>query len=281
MIIKRQIKWLTVIGLAVTGAMSVRAQTPVAAAPAEEKKPKWASSATAGLTLTSGNSETFLASVAAITGRKSENNELSLGVDLAYGKTKDQTTGVSTRNADSYHAFAQYNRLFSERLYGYARVDGLYDSIASIKYRITLSPGLGYYFIKEKTADLCVEVGPSYVFDNLKRPKQILVGTNTVTVIEYQPDSYATLRAGEKFNYKLSDRARLWQTAEWLPQVEDFNKYIINFVIGVEADLTQDKRLTMSVSLHDTFNNDPATRNDGTPLEKNDIKLIAAIGYKF
>ena len=50
---------------------------------AAEKKPKWESSAAAGLTLTSGNSETFMATLTAATMRKWEKNELSFGLDGA------------------------------------------------------------------------------------------------------------------------------------------------------------------------------------------------------
>ena len=65
-----------------------------------------------------------------------------------------------TKNADMARGFVQYNRLFTERLFGYGRVDALYDDVANIQYRVTLSPGLGYYFIKEPKTELSGEVGP-------------------------------------------------------------------------------------------------------------------------
>ena len=136
----------------------------------------------------------------------------------------------------------------------------MFDDVADIYYRVTLSPGVGYYFIKNKTADLCFEVGPGYILEN--------VGGDH--------DQYAILRVGEKFHYALSDRARLWQTAEWLPELEDFNNYIINFEIGIEADLTADKKFTLRTYVQDTYDNIPA------PGHKcNDIKWVTAVAYKF
>jgi putative salt-induced outer membrane protein YdiY len=228
--------------------------------PPEPPKPKWQSSAAAGLTLTRGNSETFLGTFTATTARKWEKHELSLGADATYGKSKDQTTGQTTKSADAYRGFAQYNRLFSERLYGYVRVEGQYDAIADIKYRVTLSPGAGYYLIKEKNTDLCVEAGPGYVFQKLGNDRS----------------SYATLRVGEKFHQSLSEHARIWQTAEWLPKVEDFSTYIINAEVGIEADLTQDKRLSLRSYVQDTYNSVPASGR-----KNNDVKLVTAIAYKF
>jgi putative salt-induced outer membrane protein YdiY len=224
----------------------------------EMKTNKWESSAAAGLTLTRGNSSTLMATAAGATVRKWEDDELSFGADATYGKTR--INGVSSENAESLHGSVQYNRLFTERLYGYARVEGLHDGIADITYRVTLSPGAGYYFIKEKTMDLSAEVGPGYVIEKL--------GHTT--------DDYATLRVAEKFHYQLSDHARLWQMAEWLPQVDDFDNYIINAEIGIEADLTKDKRLAMRSYLQDTYNNRPAANR-----QKNDAKLVTAIAYKF
>lgn len=251
-------KWFAAICLAIAGSITVQAQTN---APVEKKeKPKWRSSASLGLTLTRGNSETFLATAAASTDRKWAKNEMSLGADMTYGKTKDQTTGVTSRNADSYHGYAQYNRLFTERLYGFGRVEGLYDSIANIKYRATLSAGAGYYLIKTTNTDLSVELGPGYIFQKL--------GPDT--------SNFATLRVGEKFHHALSDRARIWEMAEWLPKLEDFNNYIINAEIGLEASLTKDKKFTLRTYLQDTYNSVPAPgRKD------NDMKWVTAIAYNF
>ena len=200
----------------------------------------------------------LLATLAGKTGRKWDHNELSLGADAAYGESK--VNGVTSRNADSVDGFAQYNRLFTERLYGYGRVDALHDEIADIKYRVALSPGAGYYFIKEKKTDFSLEVGPGYVIEEL--------GTNE--------ESYATLRVGDKFHQQISGQARIWETAEWLPQVDKFKNYIVNAEIGIEADLTADKKLALRAVLQDTYNNEPAAGR-----QKNDAKLITAIAYKF
>jgi len=251
----RHLRLITPVLLFAAGAVSLRAQVATNAPP---PKPKWESSAAAGVTLTRGNSSTLLATLSGKTGRKWDDNELSFGADAAYGESK--MNGVTSRNADSVRGSAQYNRLFTERLYGYGRVEGLHDEIADIKYRVTLAPGLGYYFIKETNTDLSAEVGPGYVIEELGDTR----------------DSYASLRVGEKFHRELSDRARIWETAEWLPEVDKFNNYIVNAEAGIEADLTADKRLALRAVLQDTYNNEPAAGR-----QKNDAKLITAIAYKF
>jgi len=251
---KRNVE-LTVAALAALTAVT-SAQAQQAAAPAPDTS--WKSSAAAGLTLTRGNSSTLLATLGATTGKKWDQNEISLGVDGAYGTSKNN--GVNQTTAGSIHAFGQYNRLFNERLYGFLRLEGLNDAVADINYRITLSPGLGYYFIKEKKTDLSAEVGPGFVFEKLGGNK----------------DNFVTLRVGETFHHELTDRARIWEHADIMPQVDRFSNYIVTAEAGIEADLTADKKLSLRAVLQDTYNSEPAPGR-----YKNDAKIITAIAYKF
>ena len=228
--------------------------------PKPAEPPKWKSSLAFGLTLTRGNSETFLTTLTAGTTKKWGQNELIFGADGAYGTTKDNNTGNTTQNANTAHGFGQYNRLFSDRWYGYGRVDGLYDAIADINYRVTLGIGAGYYLIKTTNTDLSLEAGPGYIFEKLAGAE----------------DNYATLRLAEKYHQALSEHARIWETVEYLPSLKSFSQYIVNAEIGIEADLSKDKRWVLRTYLQDTYNSRPAPGK-----ENNDMKLVAAVGYKF
>jgi putative salt-induced outer membrane protein YdiY len=234
-----------------SAAGAILAGAPGAVAQISTNAP-WEKSAAVGLTLTRGNSDTLLFTANFLAARKGKENEFFLGADATYGENDD------VKNAESLHGFVQYNRLFSDRWYGYARVDGLHDAIADIEYRFTLSPGVGYYFIKNETTRLNAEVGPGFVYE-----KQ---GDDT--------SGYFTVRLAERFEHKFNDRVRIWQSLEFLPQVDDFNNYILNAEIGVESALT--KKLSLRAYLQDTYDNEPAMGR-----EKNDLKLVTALGYKF
>ena len=222
------------------------------AAPAAEKKPAWETSAAAGLTFTSGNSKTLLATASIVTLHKWTKNELSLGADGSYGQND------SVKNNESVHGFGQYNRLFNERVFGFGRVDALHDAIADVDYRVSLSAGAGNYFIKNKRTTLTGEFGPGVIFQHKG-------GENS---------TYMTLRIAERFEYKLTERAKVWQSLEFLPQVDDFNNYIVNFEVGIETALTQ--KMSLRTWIQDTYQNEPAANR-----EKNDFKLVAGVGYKF
>lgn len=134
----------------------------------------------------------------------------------------------------------------------------MHDDIADLDYRLTLSPLVGYYFIKTPATFLSGEVGPSFIHE-----KQ---GGHEM--------SYVGARVGQRFEHKFKNGAKLWETLEWIPQVDDVENWILNLEAGVSAPLA--KGLDLRVVLQDTYDNQPAAGR-----LKNDLKLIAGIGYRF
>lgn len=220
--------------------------------PAAPEAPKWKRSAGLGATVTGGNSDTVLVTANLNATKKWTQNELLFGANAAYGEVDNQ------KNADSLAGFGQYNRLFSERFFGYARLDALHDAIADVDYRLTLGPGAGYYFIKNKTTSLSGELGPSFVYEKVGGAER----------------GYFAVRVGEKFEHQINERARVWQSLEFLPQVDNVENFIVNAEVGVESKLTD--ALSLRVFVQDTYDNEPAPGR-----KENDIKLVSSINYSF
>lgn len=232
--------------------IAVSAQNAAAPLTAPPAQAPWETLASAGLTLTKGNSDTLLANVGVTTSKKWTANEISLGANMTYG----EASGV--KNVNNYNAYAQYNRLFSERFYGGLKITGLKDDIADIDYRLTVSPVAGYYFLNSATTQLSAEAGPSYIIEDLGGVSR----------------SYVGLRIGERFEHKFSDAAKLWQAAEFIPQVDRFSQYLFNFELGVDSAIT--KQVSLRAVLQDNYNSQPARGR-----KANDIRLITGVGYKF
>ena len=222
------------------------------AAPLATNKPVWESSLSAGLSLTKGNSDTLLTTAAFKTRKRTPENEFFLGADGAYGESD------SVKNNETLHGVSQYNRLFTRRFYDFLNAEGLHDGIADLQYRFALSPGAGYYFVKATNTTFAGELGPGLI-------TQRLCGVDT---------TYGSLRLAERFEYKLTNGARVWQRAEILPQVDKFDNFLVNAEVGAEALFT--KTLSLRLTLLDNFVNEPAPgRKD------NDVKLISGVVYKF
>jgi putative salt-induced outer membrane protein len=221
----------------------------------------WPTTVAFGLTLARGNTDTTMASASARTEHKWGLNDLIIGAEGLYGESKSPGQEKAKETAETLHGFSQYNRSVTEGFYFYGRIDGFHDGIADIKYRLTLAPGMGYYFITNKTMDLSAEAGPGYIDEKLD---------------DHSDFSYATLRFAERFHYNISPHAKAWELIEFLPQVDNFDNYIINFEMGVDAGLTKGNKLNLRTVLQDHYDNVPAAGK-----LKNDLKLIAALAYKF
>lgn len=247
-------KILTTI-LAATGFIVAFAATRMDTSPIDvgtKKKYEWKKSVSTGLTLTRGNKNTTLFSVDFNAQKKTRVDEYMIGLGGAYGQQDSRDT------VNNYRAFAQWNHLFSERFFGYLRAEGLQDRVKNLDYRLTIGPGVGYYVLKNTNALLAVEAGAGFEVERLGGRDQ----------------SYATVRLADRFEYRLTESAKLWQSLELLPQVDKIENYAINFEIGVEAAIS--KTLSLKSSLIDSYANQPAAGRS-----KNDLKLIAGVAYKF
>ena len=248
------VSWLSsVIRYAAVAAGVALALTALQSASAEEVDKGWVRSGALGLSLTSGNSDSVLFTGSLTGERIWTQDEWRLGANAAFGKTD------GTKSTEIGHGVVQYKRLFDDRWYGTMVLDLLHDGVADIAYRFTVSPGLGYYFIKSEKTRLSGEVGPSFIREKL----------NGISASDY-----FGLRVAERFDHQLNERAKIWQSFEWLPQVDDFNNYIAIFEVGVEAALTE--TVSLRVVGQDRYDNQPAAGR-----KNNDISLVSALAFKF
>ena len=214
--------------------------------------PPWDISADLGFSLTSGNSETLLVRGGVVGKREYSKSRVELGIIGAYGED------TSVANVQTLRGYGQYDQDFTKHWYWLGRVEALHDGIADIEHRITLSPGVGYWFIKKEKTKLCGKTGLSYVFERRG-------GTQS---------DYFALRLADRFEHEFNDRVKLVQNFEILPQIDDFENFFINFDIGLESALNE--KLSMTLTFIDNYNNIPAPGR-----ERNDIKFIAGFKYKF
>lgn len=251
------------IRLAVAAALAISTIVANAQTPAPEAKKTWDTTAALTLAITKGNSDTVLTTASVDTKRKWEKDEALFGLAAGYGENS------GTKNTKFVNGFGQYNRLFNERLYGGLRLDGNYDGIANLDYRLRLSPLLGYYLIKEKKTSLVVEAGPSFVVEQYGETDNNNDVTNTVN------KTYVGLRLGEKLEHKLTDTTKLWQSVEYIPAVDRFTqKYVLTFEAGIDTAIT--KKWSLRVTVQDIYNSEPGGGN-----KKNDMRLLAGTAYKF
>jgi hypothetical protein len=85
--------------------------------------------------------------------------------------------------------------------------------------------------------------------------------------------------------YAFSDKAKIWQSAEYLPKANDFGDYLLSAEVGAEAAMNS--RVSLRIVLQDKYDSTPAIvladKNDsasGSALNANDLTLIAGVAIK-
>lgn len=233
------------------------------AAAAPEQK-GWETVANAGLIVNSGNSESVSSTIGLDTKKKWENDEALLGTSAGYGKSSS-TGNNRTRTTDFAKAYGQYNHLINERAYFGVRLDGEHDGISDLAYRVRLSPLAGYYFIKNDRTSLSFDAGPTFVVQERE--------ASPTTARDRQ--EFVGLRFGEKFEHKISDTTKVWQTAEYVPAIKDWPENdLITGEIGMSTAINP--KWDLQVKYQVVYDNGVKFGKECT-----DTRLIASTAYKF
>jgi len=246
----RTVGWICV--LACSGGMLATAAGEEATAQGRAPTGKWVRSATVGLNATSGNSDTLMVGASAEAEKETLDDLWRFTVGGAYGETEGDKT------AENAKAVGRYERNLGERMFVSGTGEIGYDSIADVDYRIILSPALGYYLIRNERMSLSVEAGPSYVFERVG-------GVD---------DDYLALRLADRFEYKLSENAQIWQATEYIAEFSDFDNFLLKSEVGAEALLRAN--LSLSLIVQHTYDNVPAPG-----LDESDLSILTALSFKF
>jgi putative salt-induced outer membrane protein YdiY len=216
----------------------------------------WSGSVNFGLTAASGNSRSYSGNFSAETLYKKDPSELRTTASIVYGRSDGS---ISTSKA---LGAVHYSYLFTERVSGYLAGGVERDGLADLNLRVTVGPGGGYYFVKRPDATLVGELGVNYFSDKYLNQKT---------------RNYATLRVAERGEWKISDTAKLWETVNYFPALNNLltdYHYLVMGEVGLETTVTS--HTTMRFVVQDSYNSDPA--NDRRP---NDTTYLASLGYKF
>lgn len=225
-------------------------------------------SATFGGTLNKGNTEDESANLAIDFKDVLEGFEYTLGANGNITRTTVERTdtgedGSVTKRKDkettAKNGEAKGKILIPIKAPFSAYIDGsaFRDEIADIDYRFMVGPGIAWDIVKSDDFDFALELGISPMWEK------------TAGETEY----YTTLRLAERMEKRFAKGAKVWEQVEYLPALNESDKYLVNAEVGAESPLND--RLSLHVTLKDKYNSLPADGND-----KNDLSLIAGIRVK-
>jgi putative salt-induced outer membrane protein YdiY len=215
----------------------------------------WIGTAGAGLSVTSGNSDTLNFNVSYDITRdpKTRNVVTSKGLFI-----RGQEDGTTVANRLSLGFRDQYR--FNDGAFVFGQVDYLRDTFKLIDYLVAPTMGVGYKVIDTTPTKFAVDGGMGAVFE--KNPDEE-VSTNVA------------LTAGERFERALSPTSSLHHSATALWRADELADGLYTISIGLGAKLSNP--LQLSVDLLDTFKNRPPTE----ATKRNDVALVTAITTTF
>ncbi len=217
----------------------------------------WENTVSAGLNMTSGNSDSTVANAGVTALRTQGQHVIRLLAEANYGESKtdgdDQTTADNVKGGLNYKYSLNGSFLYTDN-------SVFRDTVADLDLRLILGAGGGYHLVKSETAKLDVELGAAFIREE--------------RTDDTEDDSIA-LRVAARHDQAISESAKLWAAVEYLPQADDFDIYLVNSEAGVEAVLSQRIQLNLRMVLQHRYDSDvPEGR------ENSDLALVSALVYK-
>jgi putative salt-induced outer membrane protein YdiY len=225
------------------------------APPPPPPPPLWAVSIGAGISFTSGNTDTSSINLAYEVKRDG-------GLPLVYlskglyirGETDDELT------VDKALLENRVDYRLTPRLSVFGQLGYLRDRFKEIDYLVTPTGGLSYLFVKNTRVELAGDGSVGLVWEK-----------NTGRDLETD----GAVLAGERLTVTLSETARFFQGVAALWKMDDFEDALYTFNLGLAASVTTNSALR--VEFLDTYKNRPPDPG----IEKNDISFLLSFVYKF
>jgi putative salt-induced outer membrane protein YdiY len=217
--------------------------------------PGWAGSASAGLALTQGNSDTSTVNAAYELKRDTGGVVVikSNGL-LVWGKSEGELTN------DRLALDGRVERKLNARTALFGQTQYLRDSFKAIDYLVSPTVGLSRLLVKDDRTELSVDAAVGMVWE--QNPDLELQTNGAVT-------------AGQQFSHKLTATTELKEKAAALWEMDDFGDALYTFGAGLAASITAATQL--KVEFLDTYKTQPPFAG----VEKNDIAVLVSFVYKF
>ncbi|MBT8140092.1 MAG: DUF481 domain-containing protein [Gammaproteobacteria bacterium] len=219
-----------------------------------------------GIVATSGNTttENINAKLKLTTDTPNWAHEANLG---ALGSSnEDADTGVDQTTAEKYFANYKADRKLDDRSYLYGLTTWEDDRFSGFEYQATTGVGYGYKAIAEEDKTLSFEIGPGYRYNAI----------DTTQAIAEEDEDEATLRLGERYDWKFSETAELNQ---YLTVEGGEENTISRFGLALKSALSGALALRVGIDVKHTEN--PAKDATGKEFDDIDTETYATVGYSF
>lgn len=228
---------------------------------------KWHGSVNVGYTSKRGNTYDNTATLVANVNRKWEHDRFKADFGYYYSETGTRHDDKQ-KTQDRWEIEGQHDHFWQSILYTYERARYEQDDIAGVDSRLRLGVGVGLQWLDGVDFDLTgkwsfsQEIGASWIKTDYR---------------DRDPsadDTYATFRYAHHLNYnpKWNLGVNGFHNLEFLPQVDDWENYLIKADVGFTTKLIMDFNLLAKIEWD--YNSMPSVGR-----KSSDIRYILGLGY--
>jgi putative salt-induced outer membrane protein YdiY len=219
------------------------------------RPPGWIGSASAGLALTQGNSDTSNVNLAYEVKRETGSPWVFKSTGLFL---RGESEGELITNRLAFNAREEFK--LSERTALFGQLQYLRDTFKEIDHLVSPNFGVNRYLIKNERTEFSVDAGVGAVWE--KNPG-------------VEVDTSGALTAGQGFQHKLTATTTLTEKVTALWKMADMSDALYALGVGVAVNVADAWQL--KVEMLDTYKNKPPSAT----VVKNDLALVASLVYKF
>jgi len=190
-----------------------------------------------------------------------DENQFKAALAGNYGRTALPGTDFRT-SVQNIQGLARFDRFlgdFTLFMQGQARN----DKFQGLDLRLVLDPGVGYYFINQKSQQLWTEIGYDFLYDIRREDSRQELDADKKPVVDAAGHpkllpSTRSLHSGRLYlgyEHALVSGTKLVAGVEYLQGLSDTGVYRLNSDIAVNAKLWE--KLSISVSFGERYENEP------------------------
>lgn len=206
----------------------------------ETPKEEWKANAGMSGIFNTGNSVSQTLGGSALISVKMDKNQVTWTGNGAYGRARDNATGITSTNTENWMTQTRYDRFLTETFSFYGLGHANHDAPAGFDFNYGGSAGFAHFLYKTDATTFKYELG----FDVTRQ--------RFVTSVEQ------TLYSGRgylQFTHKFSENAFITQDMENLVNVNDTEDYRINALTALNFKLTE--KFTFQAGYAIRFDNVP------------------------
>ena len=171
----------------------------------------------------------------------------------------DDVTGDDETTLDYWRVSGKYDYFFTDKLYGFGLARAERDRVAELDLRAFLGAGVGYQWVENDVWNFYTEAGLGWTYEDYET-----IGD----------DDYVTARLAYHYDRALRDGVAFVHNLEYLPSLEDGDKFNLNADAGLRVDLTD--TLFAEFKVEWKHNSEPPA-----DIEKDDLRYIVNAGWRF